>query len=140
MDSVVIAREAQLSPDEFLAILNKSGLGVRRPVHDRERMAAIIANSNLILTARDNGALIGLARCLTDFRFNCYVSDLAVDKACQGRGIGKALMQAVRAELDPRTRVYLTAAPDSVAFYERIGMERNDRAFRIIPPDQDPTP
>ncbi len=135
MDSVVIAREASLDPDEFIAVLNGSGLGARRPVHDRERMASIIANSNLIVTARKHGALVGLARCLTDFCFNCYVSDLAVDKAYQGRGIGKALMDAVRAELDPRTRIYLTAAPDSVAFYERIGMERNDRAFRIIPPE-----
>ncbi len=135
MQTLVIAREASLSPDEFISILNSSGLGTRRPVHDRDRMAAIIANSNLIITARTHGALVGLARCLTDFSFNCYIGDLAVDKAYQGRGIGKALMGAVRAAQHPKTRIYLSSAPESIGFYEHLGMERNDRAFRIIPPD-----
>ena len=37
-------------------------------------------NANLIYFAYNNGELIGLARCVTDFSYCCYLSDLAVKK------------------------------------------------------------
>lgn len=40
--------------------------------------------------------MVGFARSLTDFCFCCYLSDLAVDKACQGQGIGKRLIEETR--------------------------------------------
>ena len=40
-------------------------------------------NSNLILTVRFNGQLIGIARSLTDFGFVAILSDLAVRKEFQ---------------------------------------------------------
>ena len=59
----------------------------------------MLAHANLILTARQDGRLVGFARSLTDFCFCCYLSDLAVDKACQGQGIGKRLIEETRKRL-----------------------------------------
>ncbi len=36
-------------------------------------------NANLIVTARLDGKLIGVARSITDFAYCTYLSDLAVD-------------------------------------------------------------
>jgi len=88
--NTVYAREDYLGADEYIDVVRKSGLN--RPVEDRGRVERMLAHANLILTARQDGRLVGFARSLTDFSLCCYLSDLAVDKACQGQGIGKRLI------------------------------------------------
>jgi hypothetical protein len=61
--------EDTLSVQSFKELLDKSTLGLRRPVNDPDRLAAMLAHANLIITARDKGQLIGVARSLTDFAF-----------------------------------------------------------------------
>jgi GNAT superfamily N-acetyltransferase len=131
MPDVIIDKEAQLSPDEFLSVLERSGLGERRPVDDPERIAGMAGNASLIVTARHDGKLIGVSRCGTDFVYFCYCSDLAVDRAWQGQGIGRRLLQATMAALHPRATLYLIAAPKAISYYEHIGMLRNERCFAI---------
>lgn len=132
-DGVQIQREERVSAEEFLDVLHRSGLAERRPVDDAERIAAMLANANLVLTARDGGRLIGISRCVTDFAYCCYCSDLAVDRAYQGRGIGTRLLEATRDALHPRATLYLIAAPAAVSYYEHIGMFRHDRCFAFLP-------
>jgi GNAT superfamily N-acetyltransferase len=133
MSQINIQREASLAAPEFLDVLRRSGLDERRPVDDPERIAAMAANANLVVTARDGGRLVGVARSGTDFAYFCYCSDLAVDRAYQGRGIGRQLLAATRAELHPKATLYLISAPKAVSFYEHIGMTRLDRCFAIMP-------
>lgn len=126
------AVETSLSRDEFLDVLQRSGLAERRPVDDDACIDGMLANANLVVTARDPDAgnrLIGVSRCVTDFTYCCYCSDLAVDRDYQGMGIGSALIQASRAELGPRCSFFLISAPQAVAFYERINMPRIERVF-----------
>lgn len=131
MSSVVIAREATLDPAEFLDVLMRSGLAERRPVGEPDRIAGMAANADLVIAARDNGFLVGVARSVTDFAYCCYCSDLAVDRAYQRQGLGKKLIDASRAELHADARFYLISAPAAVGFYQRIGMERVPQCFRL---------
>jgi GNAT superfamily N-acetyltransferase len=133
MPTIEIQREAQLSVDEFLDVLHRSGLAERRPVGEPERIAAMAANANLIVTARADGLLIGVSRCVTDFAYCCYCSDLAVDRAYQAQGIGRRLLEATRASLHPQATLYLIAAPAAISYYEHIGMFRHDRCFAFLP-------
>ncbi|WP_336485799.1 GNAT family N-acetyltransferase [Methylobacterium nigriterrae] len=126
--------EPSLSAAEFRRVLLSSGLIARRPGDDPERLARILAGANLIVTARalvPERNLVGVARVLTDFAWCAYVSELAVDRAVQGRGIGRRLIEIVREKTGPEVAVMLTAAPGSEAFYERIGMPRLPNAFRF---------
>lgn len=74
---------------------------------------------------------MGVARAITDFVRDCYLSDLAVDRTHAGRGIGRALLAYIHAAAGAGTTLILTAAPGTVGFYERIGLERPE-AFVIL--------
>jgi GNAT superfamily N-acetyltransferase len=131
MSAITYRRESNLSTAEFLGVLHRSGLAARRPVDDLERIAAMLANANLVITARDGATLAGVSRCVTDFAYCCYCSDLAVDAAYQRRGIGRALLEATRAALHPNALLLLVAAPAAISYYEHIGMERLVQCFGV---------
>ncbi|MEE4417552.1 GNAT family N-acetyltransferase, partial [Klebsiella pneumoniae] len=80
--------------------------------------ARMIANANLIVTARKAHQLVGVSRALTDFAYCCYLSDLAVDRQYQGHGIGKRLIAETRRFAGPESMCLLLSAPDSIGFYK----------------------
>lgn len=120
-----------IDAEEFAAILQRSGLGARRPVDDLPRLQRMLDGANLIVTARDPASrqLVGIARSITDWSYACYLSDLAVDTAYQGRGIGKKLIEITREAAGEESMCLLIAAPDAEAYYHKIGMPVTNRAF-----------
>jgi ribosomal protein S18 acetylase RimI-like enzyme len=126
--STVYAREDHLGADEYIDVVRKSGLN--RPIADRGRIERMLAHANLIVTARRDGRLVGLARSLTDFCFCCYLSDLAVDKACQGQGIGRRLIEETRMQAGGAlTTTLLLSAPTAVSYYQGIKMPKADNCY-----------
>lgn len=118
-----------ISADQFIDLLKASTLGDRRPIDDRECMEGMIANSNLTVSAWDNGSLVGIARSVTDFHYACYLSDLAVSKTHQKSGIGKQLQLLTQNQLGPQCKLILIAAPAANSYYGHIGFSRNDRCW-----------
>ena len=127
--SVKYKINAPITTDEFVALLKSSTLGERRPIDDRKCMEGMIANSNLIVSAWLDEQLIGVARSVTDFHYACYLSDLAVSAEHQKSGIGKRLQALTQAQLGPRCKLILLAAPAADQYYEHIGFERNPRCW-----------
>ena len=117
--------------DQFVAVYEASTLAERRPTKDRARMERMLAHANLVVTAWDGERLVGIARCLTDFAYAAYLSDLAVDRAYQRQGIGRELIHRVQLAIHPEAKVVLLAAPAAVEYYPRIGMERHPSAWTI---------
>ncbi|MBO9620076.1 MAG: GNAT family N-acetyltransferase [Niabella sp.] len=113
----------KLSIEEFTDVLVRSTLGKRRPVDEPERVKKMLEYGNLILTARDNGKLVGVSRSLTDFSFCTYLSDLAVDETYQKRGIGKELIRRTK-QAAPEAKLILLAAPAAIHYYPKIGMQQ----------------
>ncbi|WP_149540980.1 GNAT family N-acetyltransferase [Siccirubricoccus phaeus] len=122
--------EGRLAAAEFITLVRASGLG--RPVEDATRMARMLAHANLVVTARDGaGRLTGVARCLTDFAYATYLSDLCVDPAAQGKGLGRALIAEVKRIVGRESMVLLLSAPKPMSWYPKLGMERVANGFII---------
>lgn len=120
--TIAYALEPDLSAEAFLEVLRSSGLAQRRPADDLARLDKMLRQANIVVTARDGGRLVGISRAITDYSFCCYLSDLAVDRAYQGQGIGKKLIDETHAAAGPQTGLYLVSAPAAVGYYPKIGM------------------
>ena len=123
-------RELSVTVEEFISVMKESTLGERRPVDDFERMKAMIENSNLVITARHEGKLVGIARSVSDFAFATYLSDLAVHVQYQRQGIGKELIKKTKLEA-PLAKIILLAAPAAIDYYPKIGMEQFKYCFLL---------
>jgi len=105
--------------------------GIRRPVDDISRIEKMLENANLIITAWDGEKLIGICRCLTDFAYCCYLSDLAVAASYQRRGIGKELIARTREYLGEEVMILLLAAPAAKDYYGPVGFTKVDNGWII---------
>ncbi|GDY13750.1 N-acetyltransferase [Planctomycetota bacterium] len=128
----IVYRTATPPLDECLDVYRACTLGARRPVNDRERMATMFAQANLVVGAWDGDHLVGLARALTDMAYCTYLSDLAVRESHQRQGIGRGLIAAVRAAA-PQATLILLSAPQAVDYYPHIGFTRHESAWTIRP-------
>lgn len=123
------ANELQLTAAEFVDVLRRSTLGERRPIDDAVRIEAMLRNADIIMTARCDGLLVGVARSVSDFSFCTYLSDLAVDENFQRRGIGRELIRRTQEAAGMQAKVILIAAPKAVDYYPHIGMTRHDSCW-----------
>ena len=124
-----------LDLDDVIELYRASTLGARRPVDDRERMAAMIRNANLVVTAWDGDLLVGISRALSDFCYVTYLSDLAVRVSHQKRGIGKELIRRTQTAGGPQALLLLLAAPAAEAYYPHIGFTHHPQAWFLRPED-----
>lgn len=132
MGNIEYSQEPNLSVDEFVDVLRRSTLGERRPVHDAQTMAGMLAHADVIVTARDSQRLlVGVSRAITDFNYCTYLSDLAVDVAFQRRGIGRELIRQTHVAAGLKTSLILLAAPKAETYYPHIGMVRHNSCWRI---------
>lgn len=131
--TIVYRRERDIDATESERLLAQSRLGAIQPIADPDRLRRMLTGSQLVITARDEEdlRLLGVARCVTDFAWCCYLSELVVAREAQGLGIGRELVAAVRAEIGPEVALFISSVPEAAGFYERIGMERMEDVFRF---------
>ena len=130
LSEIEYQRELTLNADEFVDVLKRSTLGERRPINDADRIQEMLQNANLIVTARKDGKLVGVARSLTDFSFCTYMSDLAVDQEYQKMGIGVRLIKETKRHT-PQAKLILLAAPAAVNYYPKTGMSNFPHCFLL---------
>lgn len=103
--------------------------GLKRPTHDKERISKMYENSNLVVTAWQYDQLVGVARCITDWAWSCYLADLAVRKELKGAGIGKRLLEVTKETLGKESMILLLSVPTAFEYYPKVGFSKEDRAF-----------
>ena len=129
MPEIEYGRNHPLTPQEVSRVFESAGL--ERPTGDLGRIARMLAGANVVISAWDNGRLIGIARAITDHSFCAYVPDVAVDAEHKAQGIGKDLLQQLRAVLGEEVMLVLLPMPDAVNFYSSVGLERFGDAFIV---------
>ena len=121
-----------VSRAQFIALLQKTSLGARRPLAEAERVDAMLQNADLLISAWDDDRLVGIARAVTDYAYCCYLSDLAVDEAWQRRGIGQELLATLKQALHPQCKIILLAAPQATDYYPHIGFTQYPSAWTKV--------
>jgi GNAT superfamily N-acetyltransferase len=138
MSDIVYRYGNDLDLDAVIELYRASTLGQRRPVDNRDCMAAMMAQANLVVTAWDGPLLVGIARSLTDFCYVGYLADLAVRQSHQRQGIGIQLIQKTREQMGPRSKLVLLAAPQAVDYYPHIGFSQHQSAWLLSTADPFP--
>ncbi len=134
---MIYSSDEMIEVSEFADVLTRSTLSERRPMDSPERLQEMLRNANVLVTARDDsGLLVGISRALTDFSFCTYLSDLAVDQAFQGQGIGKELIQRTHDACGNHTQLILIAAPGAESYYPHIGLRQHNSCWIV---DRKPT-
>ena len=130
----IIIREERISAEEYIAFLKRTDLGSQYPKERFEnRIAKLVNTVSISLVARnESGTVVGVLFGLTDFAYWLYVTDLGVDRAYTGQGVGRQLMKTAHeiAGGEKNIAVYLIANENAVGFYEKLGMKKSDDVMR----------
>jgi len=117
VEDIVYAEEADLSPDEFLNLVQQVWPGSFSVAATE---AALRHTINL--TARLHGQLVGCVRLLSDRYFFSTVTEILVVPELRRRGIGSELMR-LAFDASPCTLSF-GAQPQNENFFTRLGYER----------------
>lgn len=105
--------------------------GIKRPVDDLPRLQRMIEKADIVITARAEDKIVGVARAITDFNYCCYLSDLAIDKDHQKQGIGKELVRLLQEEIGDEVSLLLLASQEAMEYYPKIGFTPLNNGFCI---------
>lgn len=86
-----------------------------------ERLVRALQNFGAVYSAWDDDRLVGLAAAIDDGEMTAYVHYVIVRPDCQGRGIGRQLIDRIKHHYRDYLRIVLTAYNDKIPFYERCG-------------------
>ncbi|MEK0154166.1 GNAT family N-acetyltransferase [Arthrobacter oryzae] len=86
-------------------------------------LRAIRGSAFVVACRNDAGALVGLARAISDDATICYVQDVLVNPAFQGSGAGRSMLEAIQSRYGHVRQTVLVTdnEPGQRAFYEALG-------------------
>ena len=129
MNQKINVSEERITAEEYIDFLKRTDLGSQYPKERfADRIARLVKTVSISLVARnENGTVVGVLFGLTDFSYWLYVTDLGVDRAYTGQGIGRQLMKTAHeiAGGEKDIAVYLIANENAVGFYEKLGMKKS---------------
>lgn len=105
--------------------------GIRRPADDLSRISAMFQHADIVISAWDADKLIGLCRALTDYSYCCYLSDLAVDREYQRKGVGEKMVEILQNDLGSQVSIILLASNEAMDYYPRLGFLPATNAYVI---------
>ena len=121
MNTKYVIKNAEVSPDDYNELREKSGIGNRK---SKENAETAIENSLFITSIYDGDKLIAMARVVGDGAISLVVTDVMVDSQYQKNGLGRVLMNEINKYLDENydedSYIILLANTPYDAFYEKF--------------------
>ena len=103
--------------DLFLSVEWSSG-------HFPDKLAIAMRNFKTVFSAWDGDKLIGMICAMDDGVMNAYVHYLLVRPEYQGKGVGRQLVERMKAQYKDYLRIVVVAYNNEVGFYEHCGFSR----------------
>jgi ribosomal protein S18 acetylase RimI-like enzyme len=128
LKNIRISHDKCVPPRDVQELCASVGWSRREPV----LISRALLNSLAVVSAWENGVLVGFARATGDHVFNATVWDVAVRPSHQRKGIGRLVMAELLKELDQYEipLVTLYADPGTDAFYRRFGFSTDPSGVR----------
>ncbi|MBR3158192.1 MAG: GNAT family N-acetyltransferase [Atopobiaceae bacterium] len=108
---------AEQLQDLFLSVEWSSG-------HYPERLVVAMRNFEAVYAAWDGDLLVGLICAMDDGSMTAYVHYLLVRPEYHGMGIGKRLVEHVKARYADYLRIVVVAYDSEIGFYENCGFDK----------------
>ena len=96
--------------------------------HYPEKLVTAMKNFETVYTAWDNDKLVGLICAMDDGVMTAYIHFLLVNPDYQKRGIGKQLVERMKAKYIDYLRIVLVAYNAELRFYESCGFKRSEES------------
>ncbi|WP_432395878.1 GNAT family N-acetyltransferase [Pseudarthrobacter sp. L19] len=121
MPEFSLSASRDVSRSELLALYDS--VGWTAYTNEPDVLERAVRKSSFVVTARADGALVGLARAMSDDETICYVQDILVHPSFHRSGVGRQLLAGVMDRFaHVRQTVLLTDdEPGQRAFYESQG-------------------
>jgi len=81
----------------------------------------LLKGSDLIITTRENGKLVGFLTAINDGAMHAFITLVEVLESHQGQGIGRNLMKLTISHFKGYYHIVLITDPDKGAFYKKFG-------------------
>ena len=107
--------------DLFLSVEWSSG-------HFPEKLQRAMRGFSSVDSAWDGDRLVGLICALDDGVMTAYIHYLLVRPEYQGAGVGRALVERMKARYSDYLRIVLVAYDEEIGFYEACGFQKADHA------------
>lgn len=91
-------------------------------IYDVELHKKAFENSAKVIFIYHGDILIGCGRLLSDYAYQSVIYDVAVDRASQGKGIGKMIVRLLM-EGEEDKNIILYATPGKEEFYHKFGFK-----------------
>ena len=126
-DDFVLSSVTFVPPEALVDLYDSVGWSAY--TRDPAVLTKAVGGSDCVFIVREDGQLIGLARAISDDASVVYVQDILVRPSHQGKGLGRALVNAILKRYSHvRQKVLLTDdRPEQLRFYESLGF-RNTRS------------
>lgn len=111
--------------DLFLSVEWSSG-------HFPEKLVVAMQHFNIVYTAWDKDRLVGLICAMDDSVMTAYVHYLLVRPEYHHKGIGKHLVEMMKAHYADYLRIVVVAYNDELDFYESCGFKKADDASAMF--------
>jgi aralkylamine N-acetyltransferase len=107
------------------ALFMEVGWGQR----DTFQIRAAFEKSSHVIFIYDEAELVAFGRTMDDGCYYAMLVDVVVKPSCQGRGLGRTVVEHLREQLVDYKFVTLTAAVDKEEFYLKLGWLRQKSAM-----------
>jgi GNAT superfamily N-acetyltransferase len=118
---VTIETNGQIEEAEVLEIYEANGWS---SAHKPEKLIPALLNSDTLVTARFDGKLVGIGNAISDGHLVVYYPHMLVHPTCQGKGVGRKMMEAMLSIYGDYHQQMLTADGKAIDFYKKMGFER----------------
>lgn len=126
---ITYSERKDFDPAQLVRLFEQAPWAKGRRVEDAR---AMLARTDLAISAWDGDRLVGFGRVLTDYVYRASIWDVIVDQGFQGQDIGTEIITRIlHHPLLARVDLFWLCTRDKQAFYEKLGFSAKEQTGMV---------